>query len=73
MQAKGEFDMKYSVSVALSGMHYCRVELPDSVEFVAIAKAREIERAFKHVLGEGVSISLTRWETVGKGVKHSGS
>jgi hypothetical protein len=56
---------KFMLNVALAGQHYCRIELPESIETEAVAKAKVIAEFF----GEAYDCSLTCWNNVGRQVK----
>lgn len=54
-----------NVSAVDTGIHYCRVELPETNPAEAIAKALVIRQLF----GAGFECSLTRWNDIGLAIQ----
>ncbi len=56
---------KFVLNVAIGGDHYCRVELPETYELVAVKKAQEIAAMF----GKAFECTLVCWNNVGRQIK----
>lgn len=59
---------RFIVNVAKNGRHFCRIELPETIEEEAKAKARLLREMFtEHMEGDvtKVEVTMTRWNDVG--------
>lgn len=55
----------YIINVSRAGFHYCRIEIPETTEEAAIAKATEIRNLFS----KEFRIDMTCWNNIGQRVE----
>ena len=55
----------YEINVAKDGKHYCKIELPDRLEELAMKKFIELKKLF----GDNYDLSMTYWECRGYDIK----